>query len=65
MGQHNKNKVDVDGAIRVDRVTFARVAKTLLGPRSPTHRTGIWKGAEIGALAKTLYYVVNVTVFVR
>ena len=29
----------VDGAIRVDRVTLARVAKTLLSPRSPTHRT--------------------------
>ena len=25
--------------IRVDRVTLAHVAKTLLGPRSPTHRT--------------------------
>ena len=23
----------------VDRVTLARVAKSLLGPRSPTHRT--------------------------
>ena len=34
-----KHKVDVDGPIRVDQVTFARVAKTLLGPRSPTHCT--------------------------
>ena len=34
-----KLKVDVDGAISVDRVTLASVAKTLLGPRSPTHRT--------------------------
>ena len=34
-----KHKVDVDGPIRVDQVTFARVAKTLLGPLSPTHRT--------------------------
>ena len=54
-----KLKVDVDGAIRVDRVTFARVAKTLLGPdlllTAPIAREiGIGKGAEIGALAKTL-----------
>ena len=50
--------VDVDGAIRIDRVTFARVAKTLLGV--PIGREiGIGKGAKIGALAKTLYYWPN------
>ena len=51
-------RLSLDGAIHLalDRVTFERVAKTLLLLTVPIARKfEIGKGAEIGALAKTLY----------